>query len=254
MRTRGIVLAVVVSTIVAWSGVANAQGPGGPGGGLSPEKRDAAIALQAGGVAKSLGLSPELTIKLTDAYKASRKSHQEALEKMSGEGEDGRARFQAAQKVSDDERAKLKTAVEAFLDADQTTKAVAALGTFNRQVDRYFVAVGDLKLDAEKQQKALELINAYVIESDAARAKAMASGDMQGVRAAMEEARGKLDKGMEALLTPEQLTAWKEATARRGGGGGGGGGRRDRGRDDGNPPAGPPPAGAPPAPAGGGNA
>lgn len=90
------------------------------------------------------------------------------------------------------------------------------------------------QLGDEKQSKGLALIATYVVDSDAARTKAIASGDMQSPRSAGQELSGKLDTAMGEILSADQLTKWKEATARGGRGGGGGG-----------PGAGAPPAAAP---------
>ena len=70
------------------------------------------------------------------------------------------------------------------------------------------------------------LISGYVVESDKARAKAIAAGDFESMRQSSEELKGLLDMSISSILTPEQVTAWKEKTQRRQRGGGGGGGFR----------------------------
>jgi hypothetical protein len=211
-----------------------AQGPGGPGRGpqLSQEDREAAWALQVKGVAKSLGLSEEVEKKVLEAYAASRKSQQAAMQAVIDSGQ-GPGRFQELQKVNEAERAKLKEALAGVLSAEQAEKAAETLGSFHRQWDRLAKAVADLKLDDEKQLKALSAVEKYVVDSNAAMAKAMESQDFQSMRTVGQELRSKLDTAMGEVLDADQLAKWKESTAMGGGGLGGPGGRRGpRGEGD----------------------
>lgn len=209
-----------------------AQGPGGGRGPqLSQEDREAAWALQVKSIAKSLGLSEEAEKKVLEAYAASRKSQQAATQTVIDSGQ-GPGRFQELQKVNDAERAKLKEALAGVLSAEQAEKAASTLGSFNRQWDRLVKGIADLKLDEEKQLKALSEIEKYVLESNAAMAKAMESQDFQSMRTVGQELRSKLDTAMSEVLDADQLAKWKESTAMGGGAGGAGGRRGPRGEGD----------------------
>ncbi|MBI4558275.1 MAG: hypothetical protein HY706_11895 [Candidatus Hydrogenedentes bacterium] len=212
-----LIIAAGVVLVCVWAAQAVAQGQGAAQ--LTPEKREAAWTLEAKGVAKTAGLSAEATGKLVDAYKASRKSLQEAAEKAapSGGGGGGREAFDARLKLAEEERGKFRKALEGFLSKEQVDKAIAPLGTYNRQWDRLVDALASFQVGDEKQDKGLALIATYVVDSDAALAKARAAQDMEGMRTAMQELKTKLDTAMADVLTPEQLTKWKEATAPRGG-------------------------------------
>jgi len=214
-------------------GAAFAQGAGGPQ--LADADREAAWALQAKGVASSLGLEGDTVTKLTDAYAASRKSFQEALEALAGTGA-GQGRFEAYRKAADEERDKFKTALAGFLSAEQTDKAIASLGSFSRQWDRMVNTLAGFKLEDEKLNKALELVAGYVSESETAMRGVMAQGDFQSVRTKMQELKTGLDASLGDVLAEDQLASWKEATTFRGGRGAGGSGRERGGRreDDSN--------------------
>jgi hypothetical protein len=229
---------------------ANAQGPGGPQ--LSSEDREAAWELQAKGVAKDLGLADDAAAKLVDAYKTARRSHQEALAGLAGGGGGalggggGAERFQAFQKLNEEHRAKLKEALSGVLNEEQAGRALASLGTFSRQWDRLVDTLAGYGLDGEKQAKGLSLIAAYVVEADAAMAKAREGGDFQAIRTAAQGLKDKLDTSMADVLSAEQLAQWKTATVFRGGRGGpgrgpeGGAGQAPTaGVAPGAPPAGP---------------
>ena len=84
------------------------------------------------------------------------------------------------------------------------------------------VTVLGFKLEPEKQTKALELIAGYVVESNKARAEAIAAQDFQSLRTASEELKGMLDMSIASLLSAEQIETWKTETQRRQRGGGGG--------------------------------
>ncbi|GMW00399.1 MAG: hypothetical protein AMXMBFR84_15360 [Candidatus Hydrogenedentota bacterium] len=197
-------------------------GGGGGGGGLDPAKREAAWLLQAKGVAKELALSDENTGKLADAYKTSRQALEDAVQSGDGQGRGGRERFSAMQELAKQHRDKFKTDVSAFLTEEQATKAMATLGSFDRQWDRMVDTLSGLGLEQEKLDKSLALVSAYVAEASAEREKAMSSGDFQSLRTVLGPVREKLDKGLKELLSEEQLMKWTEATAMRGRGGPGG--------------------------------
>jgi hypothetical protein len=198
---------------------------------MTPEETQAAWTLEASHVAGKLKLSGEQTTKLVDAYKKARESGDEALSKAREEAranadtEDRQAMFQAMReaqgKVTKAETEKFAKAVSEFLDKEKTETAVKQLGTFSGSLDEMVNTVAGLKLDNEKQAKALDIVSAYTVESTAAREKAMAGGDREAMRAVFEEQRTKLNEAMGKVLSEEQLAKWTEATARRGGGRGG---------------------------------
>jgi phosphoribosylanthranilate isomerase len=183
---------------------------------LPPEKQDAVWALQAATVATELDLSAEVATKLSEAYKATRKAYADGVDKLSAQNLERRERFEASRKVADEERGKFETALKAFLDETQATQATAALGTFYWRWDSYVSTVADFGLEDAKQQQALTLVNAYAVDVAEALEEAVASEDFEGMREAMQKLKTKLDTALAAILSAEQLTKWKEATAPRG--------------------------------------
>jgi hypothetical protein len=198
---------------------------GGGGQGLSPEKRDAAWSIEAGGVADGLKLSAEKAAKLTAAYKAARTSQGAAMQELRATAERGPGMFQEMQALNEAELSKLKKSLEGDLSADEITGALASLGTFSAQWDRLVDVFASFGLTGDKSSKGLALINKYVVDSDKARAEAMANMDFQSMRGAMQTLKGELDTAIGGVVSAEQLTEWKEKTAQRGRGGRGGGGR-----------------------------
>lgn len=211
--------------------------PGGRGGPpMAPEKLDAALTLEARGVAKELGLSDEVTAKVVDAYKAARKSQQAAMRELFSAGRGGGMEaFQERLALNEKERGKLEEALKGFLKAEQAGKAVASLGTFNRQWDRFTDTLAGFQLGEEKLYPALKLTCQYVVDSDAARSEAMANMDFQSMRSTAQKLKAKLDAGLAEILSEEQLSAWKTATVRRGRPGGGSRGPRGGGPGGGGP-------------------
>lgn len=200
---------------------------------LSPEKAKAAWELQAGGVARRLGLDADRSKALVKAYAQARETHttafdklrQEAMERMREGGDQNRGAdmMQAMDKLNADSRAELEKSLSATLSPDQTTKALASLGTFNRQWDTIVDNLASLGLDDPNQQKALEAVEQYIIDSAAAR-----GNDREAMRTAMQEARTKLLDSMKPLLTEEQFTKFEASIApggRMGAPGGRGGNR-----------------------------
>lgn len=190
-------------------------------GGLAPEKAKAAWDLQAAGVAHRLKLDAAKTQALTKAYVDARESHSAAAEKLSQDmmekmrsggnsGGDPASRgaeaMKAAEELNTTERAKLEKALGAALTPDETSKAIASLGTFNRQWDQLTYALSELKLDSAKQQEGLNAIEEFVIASGKARA-----GDRESMRTTMQEARTKLMDSMKKTLTEEQFKQFEAA-------------------------------------------
>jgi hypothetical protein len=153
---------------------------------------------------------------VVDAYKASRKSHQETAGKALSTGEAGAGQFKALQGLNEAEKAKLKTALAAFLTPDQVDKAIVPLGTFNRQWDRFVDVLAGLNLAEDKKDKGLSVLAAYAVETSGARDKAAASGDMQALRTSAQEAKAKLDKAIAEVLDADQLEKWTAGTTFRG--------------------------------------
>ena len=208
-------------------GDATAQFRGGPQ--LAPEKLDAAWSVEAGGVAKELGLDQDATDKLIAAYKEARTSHGKAMEELrSSAGGDRMAMMQGFAEVNDSELQKLQTAITGFLSEDQTQKAIATLGSFNGQWDSMVDTLTGFGLDGDKLHAALGHVSVYIVAVTKATAEARANFDFQSLRGARQELKSTLDTALTPSLTEEQMTKWSEATARRGRGGGGGGRRGPR--------------------------
>ncbi|MBY0112869.1 MAG: hypothetical protein K2Y21_08610 [Phycisphaerales bacterium] len=227
------------------------QGMGGPQ--LNPERSAAAWKLQAEGVAKRFDLDPTSTTTLVDAYAAARKENQavadKAREEMRKEMENdsGGDRRETMRKmmVKQDEiqtasRESLKKAISGVLKGEQLDKAMKSLGSFNRQWDQAVDAVAFFKLDASKQQKALEAIEDYTLAQTEIGNKMRAMfeiGDMSGgqkLREEMDSARKTCIEAVKPMLTQEQAIKFEESLPRGmggmrgpgGGWGGGGGGPR----------------------------
>lgn len=229
--------------------------PGGGGGGgggrqggpqLSAERAAAAWKLQAEGVAKRFDLDPTSTNTLVDAYVTQRKANQAESDKLREdmrkemENDSGGDRREAMRKMmtKQDEQQKasreaLRTSIAGVLKGEQLDKAMKSLGAFNRQWDQAVDAVAFFKLDAAKQQKALEALEDYVVTGGEIMAKARAIfeiGDMSGgqkLREEADKARQQCIDAVKLMLTQEQAIKFEEALPRgmggmRGPGGGGG--------------------------------
>ena len=232
LSTRRILIPAIVAAL-CFASFAQAQMRGQRGPRMSPEEAAAVWTLQATHVAGSLDLSKEHTTTLVDAYKAARASYQTSYrERMqaamadAGEGDRqarGRAMREAQQEVAKAEIAKLEKALSG-VGAEKVKKVVAQLGTFGGDWDRMVQVIAGFKL-GDKQGKALDLISAYNADYTAARNEATAGGDRQAMRGLRQEYRTKLDDGLKAVLSEEQMTSWTETTQRRGRGGGRQGGQ-----------------------------
>jgi len=227
--TRSILVLALVAVLCSAMSVQaqQARGPRGPRGPrMAPEQTQAVWTLQASHVAGKLKLSKEETTKLVDAYKKARESYNEALRKVREEARAGadtedrqavrQAMREGQQKVTKAETGKFAKAVGAILDKEKTKLALKHLGTFSGSWDRMVYTIAGLKLDEEKQAKALDIVNAYVVELTAAREKAIASGDRGSMREVFQKQRAKLNEAMGKVLSEEELAKWTEANARRG--------------------------------------
>jgi len=61
-------------------------------------------------------------------------------------------------KVKSGRKAKLETALKAFLNAEQTAKALSTLGSFNRRWDPMVATLSDLGLDEKAKTESLKLV------------------------------------------------------------------------------------------------
>jgi hypothetical protein len=146
---------------------AGAQGRGG-GPQLSPEKLNAAWTLEAQGVSKDIGLSEADANKVVAAYKTSRESHGKAMQELMSTGERGPGMFQQMQEIADTERSTLAKGLETEIGKANADKAVAVLGTYNRQWDRFVDTLAGFGLESDKQFKGLSLIATYVVAASKA--------------------------------------------------------------------------------------
>ena len=217
---------------------------------LPPEKAKAAWEAQAKRVSGAIGLDQEKTGKVTTSYVEARQSFAEAVkaarddarERSRGMGREDAAREE--QRVTIDvrnhEREKLQTALGSALDRDQLGKAMPLLGAFDVQWDFMVDSLTEMKLDAEKNTKAMDAVEAFVLAMSKVR---NGGGDVQALREASVKSRGELDETMKTLLTEEQMVKFHTATnfgrpARGPGGaapGQGGQGGRGRGGASGAP-------------------
>ena len=228
VSTRRILIPAIVVAL-CFAAFVQAQMGGQRGPQMSPEEAAAAWTLQATHVARALDLSKEQTTTLVDAYKAARESYQtavrEKMQEMRGGADEGdrQARFrgmrEAQQEVAKAEIAKLEKALSG-IGEEKTKKAVAQLGTFNGEWDRMVQVIAGFNL-GDKQGKALDLTSTYNLDYTATRNEVMASGDREAMRGVREEHKTKLDDGLKAILSEEQMASWTQATQRRGRGGGG---------------------------------
>lgn len=209
---------------------------------MGPEALKAAWDLEATGVAKRMGLNDDQTKAVVKAYADARESHRVASEKLrkemmdkmrdsGGGGGGGRGAGQESMKAMDDlataEREKLQKALASSLNADQAAKAAGSLGSFNRQWDPMANAIGGMKLDAAKQQEALNAIEDFVVAQGKLRPQGPDT-DREAMRNAMQEARQKLNDSLKKALSEDQMKQFEESLPGRGGrrgqGGGPGGG------------------------------
>jgi hypothetical protein len=209
-------VAVTVAGALALAlGCAGAFAQPGPGT-MDPAVRAKVWEAQAMSVAQSLALDADQAKKLVAAYQAARESHTKAMMAQMKPGE--RPDFGALREVNQAEKAKFETAIKAFLNPEQTTKALTTLGAFSRRWDPMTEAIVDMKLDEKVQAEAMKVCADYVAESDKLMQAAAASNDMQAIRGQMAPLREKLDAAMAKILSADQMTKWKEATAMRRGG------------------------------------
>ena len=236
LKTAGVFLVTCSMVLCCIGAFAQGRGAGGPPG---LEKNDKAWEIEANTVAQGLGLSAEQSKKLVDAYKAARDSQMTAMREAMGQG--GRPEPGKRMEITKAEAAKLETALKGFLKPEETTKAMASLGTLNARWDRMVMALDAMNLEEKPRAEAMKLVEQNVAETGKIMQGAAAGGDFQAMREKMAPLRDKLDADLAKVLSADQMTKWKEATATRGGPG------RGAGPGPGGPPPAAPPA-APPAP------
>lgn len=240
---RGFLIGALAVTVAGISAMAQpGGGPGGPGGGMSPEEKAKVEAAQAQTVAASLNLDAEKSAKLAEAYSAGRKAAAENRPEGGGGGRD----FEAMLKIQEENRAKLEEAFKGFLDEAQAKEAASILSGNARQWDRHVGVILGFGLEEAKQKEALGHTLAYVKASIKAREDNAGAVDFDAVRTAMVASKKTLDEAIAPLLNDAQKAEWTEKTSRGPRGGGDGRGRRERGDDGGAAPApGAPAPGAP---------
>jgi hypothetical protein len=218
-----------------------ARGPGGMmGEPLSADKAKAAWDLQATGVAARLGLNADQTKALVKAYEDARTSQQAAAEKLrkdqgdkmkDADPEDRRGAMQAARKAMEDmnkgQRESFTKAVTAAIPGDKGTQAATALGVFNPQWDRMADSIGSFKLDAGKQQDALNAVETFIATQTKTLQGAGPDADRAEMREAMQKARETLTSSLKKDLSEDQMKKFEETMP--GMRGGQGGGRRGGG-------------------------
>lgn len=223
-RFFGVRSLVVFSSLFVLGGLMCLEASAQRGGGnrLSPEKAQAAWSAQSGGIAHEAGLSSSNAEKLASAYAASRESQGTAIQELFSSGQRGPGMFQEMQGINEKERKALAEALGEFLSDSEAGKVMVPLGTFSRDWDRLMSALLDLEVEDDASEKVYPMISAYVVKSDEARAEAMASMDFQSMRETSRVLREELDGQVSGVLSEEQMTAWKSATARPQFGGRGG--------------------------------
>lgn len=197
-----------------------AQGPNA----IPAEKRAQLWEMESNCAAGQLGLSADLSAKLSAAYKAARESQGTASEALRGQGG---GNFEKIIEISKAEKAKFETAIKGFLNPEQTAKALSVLGTFNRRWDAMTNALDSMGLAEKPKADAMKLTADFVVASGEAMQSVAAGSDMETARTKVDGLWTKLDEDMAKILSPEQSIKWKEMTARRGGPGQGGGGQRE---------------------------
>ncbi len=218
-------VAVAVGLAICFAAVtdAAAQRRGGFGGPqLSPEKAEAAWNHEADSASIVAKIDKEEAAKVREAYVTARKSQQAAMSELRSTAERGPGMFQAFRELNGKEAAKLSEALGSFLSEEQTTQAMASLGTFSGAWDRYVDVLAGFEFEGKGLYPALLLLQTYAIDSDKALREAMANQDFQSMRSSRTELKAKLDSSLADLLSEEQLGEWKEKTQFRGRGGRGG--------------------------------
>lgn len=212
---------------------------------LTAEKAKAAWELEAKSVAKELNLSGDNTTKLVSSYVEARDSQKTSLDKARRDAAEkakqtaggdskpqgnpsgnpkgnpngnpnagGAARSRtpsesqkATAEVLKTEQDKLKTALTKFLSEDQVNKAMASLGSFDRNWDVIVNTIADFNLGEAKTAEALHPVHAYVSSIHTPRI----SGSGDAGRTTNRQARQDLIDAMKKVLSQEQMDKFQQA-------------------------------------------
>jgi ankyrin repeat protein len=176
---------------------------------LDPSRRKAAVELEARSVAKSLNLDEAQTRNLVNAYQSVRDSGTvgEAVAALRRQGVGNLNQLLELTQSADfsiaGQTAKLQSAFEGFLTADQTARAMESLGGLNHAAcwDALVDEVAQFNLTPESRDKALTFIQAFVIPLGARGSPP---------RDALKE---RLDANILPLLNAAQAARWNQDTA-----------------------------------------
>ncbi len=207
MKTQRIGLLVLTvftaAAVACWAPNAAAGRPTIP-----PSTIETIWQLQAKGIAGSLGLAEKDAEALVEAYKAARKAYQEGAEKLpDGEDVDRQARREAMQKLRDESRGALEAKLKAMLKEEQVPQAMATLGSFDRNWDRYVWRITFFELDDEPLAQAVASINKYVIDVNKL-TRPEADADRDAWREKRGDLKKSLDKELKKILNKEQYDQW----------------------------------------------
>lgn len=226
---------------------ARGQRPGGRQA-MTEEQSKAAWTLEANGVSKRLGLDADKTKAVAKAYAEARESYDKAqrdhMQKMRDKMRDSddpaalrSEMMKEMEEMNKTEKDKLEKALSSSLSSEQVTKAMGSLGSLamGRQWDNMAHSISEFKLDASKQESALNAVEDYVV----ALSKAPRPGpnaDREEMQKTMKETRDKLNESLKKILSEEQYKKFEEAHPGMGrfgpGGPGGPGGRGGRNRQN----------------------
>ncbi len=207
-----VVTAFSMSLLSAWYVTAAAQETNRPA--IVSERNIKAWETQAKTVAASLTLSAEQTTKLVEVYRAARDSHTTAADAVAGPAE--RPDLRKMRQVNQAERAKFETALQGFLNQEQTEKALLTLGSFFRRWDGMVEVLEGMHLADKPREEVLKLTADYVAQWNKAMQVAIASGNKESMREQANELKDKLDAEVAKFLSPEQMAKWTDATGKRG--------------------------------------
>lgn len=192
------------------------------------EKSRAAWALESKWMAHELGLSAENAAKLAETYAKAREDQRTAYDKARAritgggeapatkpegdEGGDKPARGsrgrpsagdlqKATTEIRNAEAEKLKTALSAFLSADQVARAMEPMGTFDVNWDTMTNSLATLRLDEAKMNEAMTPVAGFVVAYNKSREEA----DRRTMREGSQKAKDDLKAALGKVLTEEQL-------------------------------------------------
>jgi hypothetical protein len=164
--------------------------------------------IQAKSIAEELALTPELTAKLVDTYKAARKScTASVLERMKQTG-GFQEKMAAINELVTGERKKLEDAFKTFLTPEQTAKALETLGIFNSKWDVMVETIDGFNMEPGPRKQAMQIVTTYAIESSKLIQPELLKADSKKVFAEAKTLREKLDADLSKILTPQDSAKW----------------------------------------------